>query len=265
VLREWVGAAAGPQKLAVTLAHRYTADGLAWDALKGIDGARARVLAAAARPADCHVALALLTFWEHGAAEYDDEPYGRSWGGRGRHAGEQYRMGEVLDCNLSAKRWRSPEGDRLPFGEIPFEREEIVPPDSLTDVEPKEDFEGYTGNAGMTLERWYRHAAVALWPRARHADVLCAGGSPNAVPALRQMVKSWEKAQGQDADALKARGLELAGRILERWPANPHRGVETDWTGAGRRRRSQRATGPAGGHRADRSVPPRRACAGRAA
>jgi hypothetical protein len=236
VLREWAGAAGGPQKLAVTLAHRYTADGLAWDALKGVDGARARVLAAAARAADCHVALALLTFWEHGTAECDDEPYGRGWGGRGRHAGEQYSMGEVLDWSLSAKRWRSPEGDRLPFGEIPFEREEIVPPDSLTDVEPKEDFEGYTGNAGMTLERWYRHAAVALWPRARHADVLCAGGSPNAVPALRQMVKILEKAQGEDADSLKARGLELAGRILERWPANPHRGVETDWTGAGRRR-----------------------------
>ena len=77
-----------------------------------------------------------------------------------------------------------------------------MPPESLTDVKPKEDFEGYTGNAGMTLERWYRHAAVALWPRARHEDVLCAGGSPNAVPALRQMVKSWEKAQGQDARTL---------------------------------------------------------------
>ncbi|MGH7418466.1 MAG: 2OG-Fe(II) oxygenase, partial [Candidatus Rokuibacteriota bacterium] len=140
VLREWTGATGGPQKLAVTLAHRYTADGLAWDALKGIDGARARVLAAAARQADCHVALALLTFWEHGSAEYDDEPYGRGWGGRGRHADGQYSMGEVLDWGLSAKRWRSPEGERLSFGEIPFEKEEVVPPDSLTDVEPKEDF-----------------------------------------------------------------------------------------------------------------------------
>ena len=231
VLREWAGAGSGPQKLAVTLAHRYTAAGLAWDALKGTDGARARVLAAAARQADCHVALALLTFWEYGSAEYD-EPYEHGWGGRARHVGEQYSMGEVLDWRLSARRWRSPEGERLPFGEIPFEREEIVPPDSLTDVEPREDFEGYTGNAGMTLERWYRHAAVALWPIARHADVLCAAGSPKAVRALGRMVKSWEADQGEDAVALKARALDLAGRILERWPANPYRGVDGDRTGA---------------------------------
>ena len=231
MLREWAGAGSGPQKLAVTLAHRYTAAGLAWDALKGTDGARARVLAAAARQADCHVALALLTFWEYGSAEYD-EPYEHGRRGRARHAGEQYSMGEVLDWRLSARRWRSPEGERLPLGEIPFEREEIVPPDSLTDVEPREDFEGYTGNAGMTLERWYRHAAVALWPIARHADVLCAAGSPNAVRALGRMVKSWEADQGEDAVALKARALELASRILERWPANPYRGVDGDRTGA---------------------------------
>ena len=90
-------------------------------------------------------------------------------------------------------------------------------------MKPREDFEGYTGNAGMTLERWYRHAAVALWPIARHADVLCSAGSPNAVRALGRMVKGWEADQGEDAGGLRARALELASRILERWPANPYR------------------------------------------
>jgi hypothetical protein len=224
VLRQWATATGGPRKLAVPLAHRYTAAGLGWDALKGIDGARARVLAAAARQADCHVALALLTLWEYGSAE-SDEADGRGWRGRARHVGERYRMDEVLDWRLSARGWRSPEGERLALGEIPFEREEIVPPDALTDVEPREDFEGYTGNAGMTLERWYRHAAVALWPASRHADVLCEAGSPNAVSALRRMVKTWEAHQGSGADVLRAQALELARRVLERWPANPYRGA----------------------------------------
>ena len=119
MLREWAGPGGGPQKLAVTLAHRYTAAGLAWDALKGTDGARARVLAAAARQADCHVALALLTFWESGSAEYD-EPYRRGWRGRARHGGEQYSMGEVFDWRLSARRWQSPEGERrFPWARSP--------------------------------------------------------------------------------------------------------------------------------------------------
>jgi len=135
-------------------------------------------------------------------------------------------MGELLDWSLSARRWRSPEGERLPLGQIPFDREEIVPSDSLTGVEPREDFEGYTGNAGMTLARWYHHAAVALWPASRHADVLCEAGSPNAVSALRRMVKRWEANQGPHADVLRTPALELARRMLQRWPANPYRDVD---------------------------------------
>ena len=121
----------GRSKLAVTLAHRYTAAGLAvgWRP-EGTDGARACVLAAAARQADCHVALALLTFWEYGSAEYDESYERGRRGGSPPTVGEEYSMGEVLDSGLSARRWQSPEGERLPLGEVPFEREEIVPPDS---------------------------------------------------------------------------------------------------------------------------------------
>ncbi len=167
VLRAWARDAKGPKKLAVTLGHQYTEDGLAWDALKGIDDTRARVLVAAARQAHFQVHLALLTLWEQGSAEYDDAP--PYWGSGGES--EQYTMGEVFDWSLSADHWRSPEGHRRRFGAMAFAKEEVIPPDSLTNVEPEEDFEGYTGNAGMTLDRWYHHAAVILWPDGWHKDV----------------------------------------------------------------------------------------------
>jgi hypothetical protein len=36
------------------------------------------------------------------------------------------------------------------------------------DLEPfKSEHEGYTGNAGNTVDRWYHRAAVLLWPRTR--------------------------------------------------------------------------------------------------
>jgi hypothetical protein len=69
------------QKIAVTLEHQYTQDGLTVDKLKGVDRARAEVLFAAAEQAGCVAHLALVTFWQSGSAEggYDDDsaPYRR--------------------------------------------------------------------------------------------------------------------------------------------------------------------------------------------
>mgnify|MGYP000179807652 CR=1 FL=1 len=36
-------------------------------------------------------------------------------------------------------------------------------------------------NAGMTIERWYHRAAVVIWPRERHFDVLCGAGTDAAI------------------------------------------------------------------------------------
>src|SRR5262245_33071855 len=79
-LRAWAQEDA-PQKLAFLLEHRYTQDGLAWDALKGVDRARARVLLAAAREAGCEACLALVTLWESGSAVDDGGGYGHGYGG----------------------------------------------------------------------------------------------------------------------------------------------------------------------------------------
>ena len=55
------------------------------------------------------------------------------------------------------------------FGEIPVHESEVVNESALDADDPaEEEFEGYTGNAGMTLERWYHRAAVVIWPRTEH-------------------------------------------------------------------------------------------------
>ncbi len=99
---------------------------------------------------------------------------------------------------------------------------EVVPPDSLTDIDPEEDFEGYTGNAGMTLDRWYRHAAIFIWPGSRHFDVLATVGSPQAVAMLADMIAKLQNSRGAQAAALKTQCIDFAARILAGWPANPY-------------------------------------------
>ena len=119
LLREW-SADDATQKLAVTLDHQYTKDGLAWDKLKGTDRVKARVLAAAAGQVNCKAYLALLTFWESGSAE--DDGYGYGYRNRSRWYDEDedeseeddsngdYEMGEVFESSLSAEQWSDSGG-----------------------------------------------------------------------------------------------------------------------------------------------------------
>jgi len=66
LLGDWCAGAAA-EKLAVTLDHHYTQNGLSIDKLKGIDRARAEVLFEAAEQANCVAHLALVTLWQGGA------------------------------------------------------------------------------------------------------------------------------------------------------------------------------------------------------
>ncbi len=225
------------RKLVVTLDHQYTKDGLAWDNLKGTDRVKARVLAEAARQVDCKTYLALLTFWESGSAEYEGD-YGYDYGYRKRgwydededededeyeedSGGGLYEMGEIFETSLTAQDWSDSAGKSLPIGTLRVQEDELLNPQLLTEVEPEEEFEGYTGNAGMTLDRWYRHAAIILWPGRKHFEVLCDDDSRNVLPVLEQMVDRWKKARSQDAEAQKRQCLDLATAIIKQWPENP--------------------------------------------
>ncbi|CAN5834202.1 hypothetical protein BH23PLA1_BH23PLA1_13690 [soil metagenome] len=216
------------EKLVITLDHQYTKDGLAWDTLKGADRAKAKALVEAARQEGFKAYLGLLTFWESGSAEYAGGGYGYSGYGRRRRSydyydeddASQYEMGEIYETSLTAENLTDGQGQGLPIGTLTIEKEDLLDPEALTQVTPEEDFEGYTGNAGMTIDRWYRHATIILWPERRHFEILCDRDSRAVVPVLIQMVKQLKGASARDAAVLKPQCLALANAILDRWSEN---------------------------------------------
>jgi hypothetical protein len=222
VLRDWAEEGTA-RKLAITLEHQYTQEGLTWDALKGVDRARADALLEAAQQAGCQAHLALLTFHESGSAVDDGSSYGyrRRWDGYDEDTGP-HEMDEVFETSLTADHWSDSQGNRLPLGEIRVEEDELLDPDSLRDVEPEEDYEGYTGNEGMTLDRWYRHAALFVWPNRRHFEVLCGAGSEHAIESLKLLVKRWRKAGKKAAAVLRTDCLAFAAAIIETWEEKPY-------------------------------------------
>ncbi len=232
-LREWAEDGEATEKLAVTLDHQYTGEGLSWDALKGTDRVKARVLAEAAAHSGCRAYLALLTFHQSGYGEEAGGGYG--YGRRRRYDRDEedeidsdYEMVEVYETSLSADHWSDPEGNRLPVGELKVEEDEVLDPEQLTEVKPEEEYEGYTGNEGMTLDRWYRHAAVVIWPEERHFAILCSGDSRRVVPELVRMIGLRKRAGAKGGAALAARCRALAATIIARWPEQRYAGAEAE-------------------------------------
>jgi hypothetical protein len=218
------------RKLAILLEHEYTPEGLAWDALKGVDRVKARVLAEAARRAGCKAFLTALTLHEAGSAENAGDSYHhgrRRWYDDNDEDGP-YEMGEVFESSLTGKPWTDSDGNRLPIEELYLEEDELLDAEALRDVDPEEEFEGYTGNAGMTLDHWYRHAAIVVWPEKWHFEILCDANSPAVVPLLNKMARQWRSSP--DDAALKHQCLDLAAAILATWPANPYGHVPGDNT-----------------------------------
>jgi len=222
------------QKIAVALDHQYSQEGLKIDTLKGVDRARADVLFDAAEQAGCVAHLALITHWQSGSAEggdYDDYSYRRRrrYGRWSDEEGEEeeeeetnalsgYEMGDIFDESLSINHWSGRDGKSIALGEMDLDEEEIVssqPPETWT--VSREEFEGYTGNAGMTLERWYHRAAIVVWPRENHFQVLCGTGTDAAIAGLESMVKKWKRARKSDQERQQQSCVEFAEAIVSAW------------------------------------------------
>ena len=212
------------RKLALTLDHEYTQKGLTSDQLKGTDRPTAEVLFNAARQANCVAYLGLVTKYEQGMAEggYDEySHYGSRRSNRYGHGDDsdsEYEMGEVYEHSLSIERWSDREGNVVALGEMFFDKDEIICETPLSEWDTsEEEFEGYTGNAGMTLERWYRRAAVVIWPQADNFDVLCASGTDASIAGLQAMVAQLKTIPKKDRDSRRADGVRFAAAIIRTW------------------------------------------------
>ena len=203
------------------------------DTLKGIDRARAEVLFEAAEQADCVAHLALVTLRQSGEAEGGYDEYSYRGGYRRYHrsdfededdldeTGGDYEMGEIYEHSLSANHWSDHPGEKVGLGEIRLGEDDIVSEAPLDDGAPdSEDFEGFTGNAGMTLERWYHRAAIVIWPRDKHFAVLCGAGTDAAIGGLQPLVNRLKRMSMAKREKQRRECLSFAAAIIDSWQAS---------------------------------------------
>lgn len=168
-------------KLVWVLDHAYSEEGLSFDALKGVDAARARVLARAADRASCDLYAAILHVEESGtpALEIRDSPWG-DW--EAEFSDSEFE--EVIDGWRWLDGWTARRGGHPPFGRVPVEDAELLPLGALDDAEPDERrLEESFGNEGASLELIYRLAAFVVWPGSKTLDIVASGNIDGATRA----------------------------------------------------------------------------------
>lgn len=200
-----------PERLVYLLDHEYTRRRLGWNRLKGADGARVAALRQVAEDLDCGAMLALADVHETWQCEDDDEGYGRYRWRRRRDDDDDdededegdgaHDLVDLIDCEISLSHCLGSDPGRAQIAEG-AQQEEVCSTTGADDLEPYAyEHEGYMGNYGNTVDRWYHRAAVVLWPRSR-SFVLRAQASAR-----------W--ALGEVAKTLKAGDLEAARRLAE--------------------------------------------------
>lgn len=223
-LSAWRGDGA-TDKLVWLLEHDYSAAGLSFGTLKNADSAVARVLAAAAERAGCALHAAIVHIKESGVALYPDGDYVDRWDSP--DAGDM-AMGELYEWRHWLDGWVAADGSAPPFGAVPLAEEELLPPDALDDADPDEQrVHEASGNEGVSLERSYRHAALAIWPRSKTLDIVASAGLADAVewvasqlaaagpgPQVRgpiaRLIDLWtHDAHERDEDAMRCRARML--------------------------------------------------------
>ncbi len=181
-----------PTRLAYLLDHQYTQRGLGWSRLKGSDQQAATLLRDAASVADCEIALGLVDIHEQRSDDgYDDEE-------------------ELLDSEVVITHLRDCDDRRTTTADVGLGDHEVCASVPTSELRPyNAEHEGYMGNYGNTVDRWYRRTAVVVWPR-RLAFANAAEATPGA--ALEDVVARLGR-----GDAAAA--LADVRSLKETWPA----------------------------------------------
>lgn len=222
-----------PDRLVVLLDHRYTARGLSWSHLKGDDAARAAILRDAAITSTCEIALAHAEIHETWDAH---EPEPRGWGRSSwddfdgddfddgiDEGGGDRELGDLIDSSVTISPTR---GARVAFDTHVSEAELATPTPSAELTPDQTEYTGYMGNWGNTLDRWYRRAAIVVWPRGRTfalrakadpigaIDELLAPNASDRADDVATLLRFWsDGVRSTDQRALLPQTLRLAWQL----------------------------------------------------
>ncbi|MDJ0869051.1 MAG: 2OG-Fe(II) oxygenase [Myxococcota bacterium] len=173
-----------PDRLVCLLDHEYSRRSLAWSGLKSSDRLRVETLCDVANRLDCDRYLALADVHETWSCEDEDLDWPE------RHHGwyvddemendesddevdasvesDSYRLTDLIESGIELRHWVGEDGASAPTTPGFAGPSETCQTRPTCEFEPfRSEHEGWMGNYGNTVDRWYHRAALVLWPRER--------------------------------------------------------------------------------------------------
>ncbi|CAM6001081.1 unnamed protein product [Sphagnum balticum] len=197
-----------PPWLVYLLDHEYSQRGLSWNGLKGVDRLRAAELLGSAENLGLTIHLALVDIHQTWSTEFE-ESWGRYGRSRYRHDSDDddddeyesggHRVTELINDEYELCSWVDRLGQQTELRSCGIPLELMCWTKSVDEYKPfRSEYEGYTGNAGNTLDRWYHRAAIVMWPTASEFASL---GFVDMSSALKKIEKilSQNIVEGQSA------------------------------------------------------------------
>jgi hypothetical protein len=180
-LRSWV----------LLLDHEYTEHGLRWSLLKGEDRWRVDLLSSAAEALGLVVHLALAELHENWSAEPEMQtPTRRSSGRRHEVPTDEMEPGELLFDEFSLDFWVDRHDKVGPRASLSISSDDLHCFIETGDAHlVDEQYEGYMGNYGETLDYWYRRAALVIRSPLAQARDRFTLDFDGALEALRQLAR----------------------------------------------------------------------------
>ncbi len=181
------------QPKAVLLEHQYTPANFSLNSLKQHDRPRAELLLEAAKGAGYFAELGLVTHYKMGALEDVDYEYNYRNRSRNKHAENSSGgvMGEVYEEYTTVEHWSN--GEIPVLGTIDIGKEDLITDFEIGGDKPiEEEEEGFTGNAGMTMEYWYHYGAIILWHQSKHLELLSLAALPVRLNWLEYYYQNWD-------------------------------------------------------------------------
>ena len=104
---------------------------------------------------------------------------------------DDYQLNELIDDEITLGWWTSPDGTGGEPISLHVPHNEVCATTPSEDLAPyQSEYEGYMGNYGNTLDRWYRRAAIVVWPRDRAFAARAEAGSQWALHELRDRIEA---------------------------------------------------------------------------
>ena len=122
---------------------------------------------------------------EDGEEDYDDAYRDRG----GNH--DDYQLNDLIDDEITLGWWTSPDGAGGEPISLYVPDSQVCASTPSANLTPyQSEYEVHMGNYGNTLDRWYRRAAVVVWPRARAFAARAEAGSRWALSQLHTRVET---------------------------------------------------------------------------